>query len=197
MTIPADWYNVAAEDIQDSVRVKQHILESEALMQSMLELAQVVCLAVRQRHKIIFCGNGGSFADSQHLAAEFVSRFMVEREPLPAIALGTNNSILSAVGNDYSYEEVFSRELQAIAQKGDVVIAISTSGNSGNILRVAETAKALGLHVCGLTGASGGKLAAVIPCLKVPSHNTARIQESHILIGHILCHMVDNTIVNS
>jgi D-sedoheptulose 7-phosphate isomerase len=143
--------------------------------------------------KVIFAGNGGSFADAQHLSAEFVSRFMFDRAPLASIVLGANNSAISAIGNDYGYEQVFARELQGVAKPGDVFIPITTSGNSRNILVAVEQARKQGLTTVGFTGEGGGKLAALCDCLCVPSRETARIQECHIMIGHIVCGLVEQS----
>ena len=147
--------------------------------------------ALQAEGKIIFAGNGGSFADAQHLSAEFTSRFLFDRAPLPSLALGTNSSAISAIGNDYGYDNVFSRELRGIAQPQDIFIGISTSGNSRNIVRAVETAQELGIPTALLTGHSGGALATLCDCLCVPSSDTARIQECHILLGHILCELVE------
>ena len=136
-------------------------------------------------------GNGGSFADAQHLAAKFVSRLLFDRAPLPSVALATNSSSMSAIGNDYGYEQVFPRELRAVASPHDVLIPITTSGNSPNILAAVKVAQEISIRTMGFTGESGGKLAAVCPCLRVPSSRTERIQEGHILLGHILCAQVE------
>jgi len=141
--------------------------------------------------KIFFAGNGGSFSDSFHLAGEFVSRFMFDRDALPALALGGNNSILTAIGNDYSFDNIFSRELDALGYEGDVLIAISTSGNSRNILELIKTAKKKKIQVYGLTGETGGCMKDLCSYICVPSKITARIQEAHIMIGHIICEIVE------
>ena len=148
--------------------------------------------SLRQGGKILFMGNGGSAADAQHLAAEFVGRFEKERRGLAAIALTTDTSILTAVGNDYGFDQVFSRQIQALARPGDVVFGISTSGNSPNVVQALIAAKDVGAITIGMTGESGGKMAAVCDlCIQVPSKRTARIQEAHILIGHVVCAAVD------
>ena len=148
--------------------------------------------AVKNGSCVFFMGNGGSAADSQHLAAEFVGRFQKERRGLPAIALTTDTSILTAVGNDYGFEAVFARQVEALAKAGDVVVGLSTSGNSANILKALQAAKARGAVTVGLTGRGGGKMAEICDlCVKVPADVTARIQEAHILIGHIACELVD------
>jgi D-sedoheptulose 7-phosphate isomerase len=142
--------------------------------------------------KILWMGNGGSAADAQHMAAEIVGRFVKERPGLPSLALTVDSSILTAVGNDYGYDEVFARQIQALADPGDVVMAISTSGNSGNVLRGVEAAREMGAFSIGLTGGDGGKMAGAVDILlAVPSTVTARIQEAHILIEHILCEAID------
>ena len=142
--------------------------------------------------KIIFAGNGGSFADAQHLSAEFTSRFIIERAPLASLALGTNNSSLTAIGNDYGHAYVFSRELRSIANTSDIFIPISTSGNSQNILLAVDTANELNISTTALTGQTGGKLQGRCECLCVPSSSTANIQECHILIGHIICGIIES-----
>jgi len=142
--------------------------------------------------KLLVMGNGGSAADSQHMAAEFVGRFLMERKALPAIALTTDTSILTAVGNDYGYDEVFKRQVEALAQPGDLVLGISTSGNSGNVLLALEAAKALGCKTIGLLGRDGGAIAPMVDLnLTVPVHDTPRIQEAHLTIIHILCDLVE------
>ena len=145
--------------------------------------------------QILFCGNGGSAADAQHLAAEFVGRFLKERRAFPAIALHTNTSALTALGNDYGFEAVFARQVEAYGRPGDALVAISTSGSSPNVLQAVETARRLGLVTLGLSGGSGGPLAeACDTCLTVPSASTPRVQEGHILIGHIICGLVEDAL---
>jgi D-sedoheptulose 7-phosphate isomerase len=139
----------------------------------------------------VFAGNGGSFADAQHLSAEFTSRFMVDRAPLASLALGTNSSAMSAIGNDYGYDQVFARELQAVGRRQDVFVPITTSGNSLNVLEAVVVATTLGITTVGLTGAGGGRLRQLCECICVPSTETARIQECHVLMGHVLCGLVE------
>jgi D-sedoheptulose 7-phosphate isomerase len=147
---------------------------------------------LRAGGKILLCGNGGSASDSQHIAAELVGRFVADRTPLPAIALSTDTSALTAIANDYGYREVFARQVQALGRAGDCLIGISTSGNSDNVLAAVRTAKALGIRTIGLTGRGGGALAQECEiALVVPSDVTARIQEAHIFIGHILCEQIE------
>lgn len=179
-------------DLQSALAVHQALAEDEALHGQLAELVDWCLDALRQGGKIFFAGNGGSFADSQHLAAEFVSRLQFDRAPLPSIALGTNSSSMSAIGNDYGYDQVFSRELRAMAGPHDVFIPITTSGNSPNILVAVDVARELSIRTMGFTGEGGGKLATLCPCLRMPSRRTERVQEGHILLGHILCGLVEN-----
>jgi len=187
--------NIISERIQQSVETKKRILSDEHLLSEINDVAQNCAEALCQGIRIYFCGNGGSAADAQHLAAELSGRYLYDRPPLPAEALHVNTSYLTAVANDYSYDEVYSRVLQGIGHTGDVLIAISTSGNSGNILRAIETAQDLGMIIVGMTGRSGGKMKNVCDfLLNVPSDETPRIQESHIMIGHIICEIIESTI---
>lgn len=171
-----------------------HVISS-VRQQSLAEISKFAdyCLqGLGQGRKIVFMGNGGSAADSQHLAAEFVGRFVKERKGLPAIALTTDTSILTAVGNDYGFDTVFSRQVEALVRAGDVVVGLSTSGNSPNVVKALELAKQSGATTIGLTGRGGGKMAAICDlCIQVPSDVTARIQEAHIFIGHMVCALVD------
>ncbi len=179
------------EQIAASIAVKQVILADENLIGQIEKLAADCVQCLQSGGKIIFAGNGGSFADAQHLSAEFISRFMFDRDPMASLVLGANNSAISAIGNDYGYEHVFARELQGVASPGDVFIAITTSGNSRNILVAVEQARKQGLTTVAFTGEGGGKLAPLSDCLCVPSRETARIQECHIMIGHIICGLVE------
>ncbi|WP_162653334.1 SIS domain-containing protein [Lentilitoribacter sp. Alg239-R112] len=177
--------------IVSSISVKQELLSDEGLLSQLDNLVSSCLLCLKSGGKIIFAGNGGSFADAQHLSAEFTSRFLFDRAPLASVALGTNNSALSSMANDYGYDKTFSRELQAIGKKDDVFIPISTSGHSPNIIAAVDKAKELGLTTVVLTGKSGGKLRGNSDCICIPSDETPRIQECHILIGHILCGLVE------
>lgn len=179
------------EQIEASIAVKKAVVDDVTLIGQIEALATRCVSTLKAGGKIIFAGNGGSFADAQHLSAEFISRFMFDRAPLASLVLGANNSAISAIGNDYGYEQVFSRELIGVAKAGDVFIPISTSGNSPNILVAVEQAKQLSLTTVAFTGMSGGKLAKLCNCLCVPSNETARIQECHIMIGHIICGLVE------
>jgi D-sedoheptulose 7-phosphate isomerase len=162
-------------------------------LEKLAKAAELIKTALASGHKILFCGNGGSAADSQHLAAEFVGRFQKERRGLPAIALTVDTSILTAVANDYGYEKVFERQVEALGQAGDVLVGISTSGNSGNVVAAINKAKVLGIHTIGMTGIGGGKMAALTDvCLIIPDKVTARVQEVHGLMGHILCELADD-----
>ena len=181
-------------EIQASIDVKATLLGEDVLIQQVCDLAEKCTAALRAGGKVIFCGNGGSFADAQHLSAEFTSRFLFDRPGLASLALGTNSSAMTAIGNDYGYENVFAREIQAIATPADVIIAITTSGNSGNILKALEVAKEVNVPAVVLTGAGRGMLDDATETLNVPSADTARIQECHILIGHIICGIVEQSI---
>lgn len=175
----------------DHLEVAHAVLHSNILSQIEVIAAEIK-KALANGNKVLFCGNGGSAADSQHLAAEFVGRFQKERRGLPAIALTVDTSILTAVGNDYGYDKVFVRQVEALAKPGDVLVGISTSGNSANVVQAVELAKAMGVYCVGMTAAGGGKMAKLCDqCIAVPAKVTARAQEMHILIGHILCELVD------
>lgn len=175
---------------EESIAVKRALLETQA--DTIAQVGAALVAAMRNGNTLFLFGNGGSAGDSQHIAAELVGRFTKERRALPAVALTTNTSALTALGNDYEYAIVFSRQLEAFGKPGDIAIGISTSGNSPNVLHGLETAKTLGMVTVGLTGETGGKTkTAADHCICVPSRDTARIQESHILIGHILCEIVE------
>jgi D-sedoheptulose 7-phosphate isomerase len=175
--------------------LREHVEVAAALppwLPTIAELATRLVETLRRDGRVLLCGNGGSAADAQHLAAELVGRFLRDRRPFPALALTTDTSILTAVANDIGYTEVFARQVLALGRPGDVLIAISTSGNSPSVLRAAEAARQQGLMVAGLTGRTGGKLRPLCDmCLCVPSDATPRIQEMHILIGHILCDVAE------
>lgn len=178
--------------IGGSIAVKQAMLADDLFLQKIELAAQMLVSTYQNGGKALFCGNGGSAADAQHLAAELSGRFYSDRPPLYAEALHVNSSYLTAVANDYGYDAVFARMVQAAGQPGDVLVALSTSGNSPNILKAIEMAKEKGMTVLGFTGLSGGKMASLCDViLNVPSSDTPRIQESHILIGHIICQWVE------
>jgi len=187
---------IIQERLEESINVKKLILKDKQLLCLIEEIVNNIKEVLSKGNKIIFAGNGGSFADSIHLTAEFVSKFAFDRKPLSALALGANNSIITSIGNDYSFEDIFSRELDALACEGDLLIAISTSGNSKNIIKVIKKAQARGIIVYCLTGEKGGAVAKICKCLKIPSNTTARIQEAHITIGHIICEIVEDQLCN-
>ena len=187
---------IIQERLEESINVKKLILKDRQLLCLIEEIVNNIKGVLSKGNKVIFTGNGGSFADSIHLTTEFVSKFAFDRKPLSAIALGANNSIITSIGNDYSFEDIFSRELDALAREGDLLIAISTSGNSKNIIKVIKKAQAKGITVYCLTGEKGGAVSKICKCLKVPSNTTARIQEAHITIGHIICEIVEDQLCN-
>jgi D-sedoheptulose 7-phosphate isomerase len=178
------------KDIQDSISVKSTLLKTHVPLIEAAARRVLECL--QSGNKVIFFGNGGSASDCQHLAAEIVGRYEKERKGFPAIALTTDTSILTAVGNDYGFDRIFERQVEALGKKGDVAFGLSTSGNSKNVLFGIKKAKTLGLITIGLSGRNGGELNALVDLsIVVPSQKTARIQESHIMIGHIICERVD------
>lgn len=181
--------------LSDAVAVKQQLLASAELRQLIEEVATQIVAVFRQGGRVFFCGNGGSAADAQHLAAELTGRYYKDRPPLPAEALHVNTSFLTAVANDYSYEETFARLLRGWGRPGDLLWAMSTSGNSPNVLRAIDTARELGMITVGLTGASGGKMVGRCHYLfRVPSTDTPRIQEAHMVIGHTVCQLVEEAL---
>ena len=178
--------------IRDSIAVKQHILLDEKMLNSTMQVVDTIVKAFKNGNRVYFAGNGGSAADAQHLAAEFSGRFYTDRLALPAEALHCNTSYLTAVANDYSYDEIYARLIRGIAHPGDVLIGLSTSGNSGNIIRAFEVAKEKSVITVGFTGETGGKMKHLSDYLfNIPSMDTPRIQESHILLGHIICELVE------
>ena len=182
---------IIKEILEDSVRVKQAFIKEN--IQNLIVLAEKIALAFTSDRKLLLCGNGGSAADSQHIAAEFVNRFILERPPLPAISLTTDTSVLTSIGNDYSFDDIFSKQVKAIGVEGDVLLAISTSGNSGNVVSAVKDAQDRGIYTAGFLGNDGGQLADLVDLALVAKSNlTPRIQEAHILAGHILCHLVDH-----
>lgn len=176
--------------LEDSLRTKEIFIREN--ISDLILLAEKVALAFTADRKLMLCGNGGSAADAQHIAAEFVNRFNLERPPLPAMALTTDTSVITSIGNDYSFDEIFSKQIKALGMEGDILLAITTSGNSSNLLSAVRDARKQGIYTVGLLGKDGGKLADLVDMgLIVKADNTARIQEAHILAGHILCHLVD------
>jgi D-sedoheptulose 7-phosphate isomerase len=183
--------NIIPKRFKESGEVKTRFLKEN--LPRFLEAIKLVSQAFERGNKLLLLGNGGSAADAQHIAAEFVNRFIIDRPPLPAIALTTDTSILTSVANDSAFQDIFARQIKALGKEGDVVIGLSTSGNSPNVIRALEVAKEMGIKTVALTGNDGGMLArlADIP-LVVSSSSTPRIQETHILVGHILCEMVEH-----
>jgi len=184
-----------SSQVKKSIEVKQKLLDNQELMDLIQEVASKCVKVYKNGNKTLIAGNGGSAADAQHIAGEFVSRFYFDRPGLASIALTTDTSIMTAIGNDYGYEKLFSRQLQANGIKGDMFIGISTSGNSANVIEALKECKEKGIITVGLTGEKGGKMAEMCDfCIKVPSNETPRVQEAHILIGHIVCAVVEEAI---
>ena len=181
--------------IQESIKVKQSIIKDAVLLENIIEATNSIVDAYRNHKKVLLCGNGGSAADAQHIAAEFSGRFYFDRQPLDAEALHVNTSFLTAVANDYSYEETYARMIQASGNAGDILIAFSTSGNSANILKAIEVAKNRKMIIIGFTGETGGKMKSCCDYLfNIPSTDTPRIQEAHITIAHIICEFVERAL---
>lgn len=186
--------SVLIQNIERSIEI--HARFKESCLSELTRAADAMIAAYLAGHKAIFFGNGGSAADAQHLAAEFLGRYLRDRAPLPALALNTNSSAVTAIGNDYGYEQTFARQLRALSSPGDVAVGISTSGNSRNVVEALICARELGLFTIALTGASGGKMRSLVDVLiNVPSEETPRIQECHILAGHALCDAVEGAMV--
>jgi D-sedoheptulose 7-phosphate isomerase len=178
--------------IQASIDTKNRVLSDQTLIDTVAQVAEAMTTAFKNDKKVLFCGNGGSAADAQHLAAEFSGRFYYDRPPLYSEALHVNSSYVTAVGNDYSYDVIYSRMIQAMGREGDVLVGISTSGNSTNVVKALEVANQLGMITVAMTGETGGKMKDVSKfLLNIPSKDTPRIQECHILLGHILCEIVE------
>jgi D-sedoheptulose 7-phosphate isomerase len=185
--------NILRKNIESSIEVHSRLLQ--ACLPAMTIAADALIAAYRNGHKALFFGNGGSAADAQHLAAEFLGRYLLDRRPMPALALHANTSAVTAIANDHGYDHVFSRQLQALAVAGDVAVGISTSGNSKSILEALTVARKMGVYTIGLTGASGGRMRELVDVLiAAPSNETPRIQECHILVGHALCDAVEQAI---
>ena len=178
----------------ESIRVKQAFLRDN--LETLTSVINAIIAVFKSGNKLLLFGNGGSAADAQHIAAEFTNRFLIERPPLPALALTTDTSALTAIGNDYDYSQIFVKQLQALGKPGDIALAISTSGNSPNVLAAIETCKQLNISTIGLTGGSGGKMVDQVDYLLRVSEgkNSPRIQETHILVGHVICDIVDQTL---
>jgi D-sedoheptulose 7-phosphate isomerase len=185
-------HNLVLDRIQRSIEVKQALLLDANFRELVAQAAMQIVKSLRAGGKVLFFGNGGSAADAQHLAAEFTGRYLKERRALPALALHGNSSAVTAIGNDYGFDLVFARQLEALGKDGDVAVGISTSGNSRNVLRALEVAKSKGIYTVALTGASGGAMKNLADCiLCIPSEETPRIQECHILTGHIICEIAE------
>jgi D-sedoheptulose 7-phosphate isomerase len=181
---------IIEEILTDSLKVKEAFVQKN--ISKLIQLAERIALSFTNDGKLLLCGNGGSAADAQHLAGEFVNRYSLERPPLPALALTTDTSVLTSVGNDHSFKEVFSKQVKALGMAADVLLAISTSGNSENILSAVRDARVQGMYTAGFIGGDGGKLLELVDIsLVAESDSTPRVQEAHILGGHILCHLVD------
>ena len=183
---------IVKEILNESIRVKKKIVDDPSLLSQINQISSIMIEAYRRKNKVILFGNGGSAADAQHIAGELVNRLHLEREALPAIALTTDSSVLTSIANDYDYSRIFARQVEAWAKQGDVVIGISTSGSSSNVIEAVKTAKEKGAKTVGFTGKKGGKLAELVDfVISVPSDETPRIQESHITILHIICCLVE------
>ena len=183
------------ETINSSINVKVKILDDNALLANIGKAVEICITTYKNNGKVLLCGNGGSAADAQHIAAELSGRFYYDRPPLAAEALHVNTSFLTAVANDYDFSTVYSRLTEAMGREGDILIGISTSGNSENVVKAIETAKGKNMHTIALTGEKGGKLKEIADiCICVPSDDTPRVQEAHILIGHILCEEIEKAI---
>lgn len=190
-----NYNDLIKKELQKSLYVKEIIFHSSEMLEQIEKIAFIIIEAYRNGNKTLLAGNGGSAADAQHIAGEFVSKFYFDRPGIPSIALTTDTSILTAIGNDYGYDKLFSRQVQAQGTTGDIFIGISTSGNSENIIKALETCKEKGIFSIGFTGIKGGKMEKLCDiCLKIPSDETPRIQECHILIGHILCCIVEENL---
>ncbi len=184
--------NFIEQQIKESSDIKKAIYTDLKLVKLIKKVSKKTIKAYKNGNKTLIAGNGGSAGDAQHISAEFVGRFAFDRDPLPSIALTTDSSILTAVGNDYGYKDIFARQIEANGIKGDIFIAISTSGNSKNIIKAIKRAKLKGIITVGLTNSNGGKMKDLSDyCICVPSENTARVQEAHIMIGHIICAIVE------
>ena len=181
--------------ILSSIEVKQAILHDELLLARIEQAVEMITTCFKTNNKVFFCGNGGSAADAQHLAAEFSGRFYIDRAPLPAEALHCNTSYLTAIANDYSFDIIYARLISGMAKKGDILIGLSTSGNAGNVVQAFQKAREIGVSTIGFTGETGGLMKDLSDILlNVPSNDTPRIQECHILIGHIICELVERNI---
>jgi len=181
---------IIEKELADSLKVKETFFRQSVA--DLILLAERIALAFTGDCKLLICGNGGSAADAQHIAAEFVNRYTLERPPLPAMALTTDTSVITSIGNDYSFDDIFSKQVKALGMEGDILLCISTSGNSKNVLSAVRDARTQGMYTAGFIGYDGGELAKMVDlALVVKSNATPRIQEAHILAGHIICRLVD------
>jgi len=188
--------DILRQSLENSIKAKEDFVSSQE--QNLLLLVDLLVASFKGGGKLLIFGNGGSAADAQHLAAEFVNRFLIDRKPLPALALTTDSSILTSIGNDFSYDDIFSKQIHALGKKEDVALGISTSGNSPNVVNAIKAAREIGMHTAVLTGGNGGKLASEAELvLNVPSDKTPHIQETHIWIEHMLCWLVDERMFGS
>ncbi|HXN07641.1 MAG TPA: SIS domain-containing protein [Nitrospiria bacterium] len=179
----------------NSIEVKGAFIKTH--YEKIVQAVQITALALKNGNKLLFFGNGGSACDASHLAAEFVNRFKIERPGLPALSLATDMAVITSISNDYEYAEIFSRQVRTLGQSGDIAFAITTSGNSANVVRGVQAAKEKGIQTIGFTGGTGGKLVPLVDmAFIVPSKNTARIQETHITLGHVICELVDELLFN-
>lgn len=187
--------NLVKQRIEESIQTKQRLLEDNNLLNTISEVSNVIIEKIKAGGSVYFCGNGGSAADAQHLAAELSGRFYFDRQPLSSDALHCNTSFLTAVANDYSYDVIYARLISGIGRKGDVLVGLSTSGNSKNIVNAFNKAKEMGIYTVGLTGNKGGEMKTIADtCLCMPSDDTPRVQESHIMVGHIICEIIESTL---
>jgi D-sedoheptulose 7-phosphate isomerase len=183
---------LAADRIEANVAVGRALLHDRSFLATVAKTGRILARALQSGNKVLFFGNGGSAADAQHLAAELTGRFLKERPALAGLALTTNSSSITALGNDYGFETIFARQIEGLARRGDVAVGISTSGNSPNVLKAIAVARSMKVITVGMTGAKGGKLATAVDyCIRIPSESTPRIQEAHILAGHVLCEIIE------
>ncbi|HDI78081.1 MAG TPA: SIS domain-containing protein [Desulfobacteraceae bacterium] len=183
--------SIIREALSESIKTKERLIEEYA--DKIIGISEKIAISIKNGNKLMLCGNGGSAADSQHIAAEFVNRFLIERRPLPAIALTTDSSILTSIGNDYSFEDIFSKQVRALGKSGDILIGISTSGRSRNVINAIKVAKEMEIYTVAFSGGEGGELSEVSDMsFNIRGKNTARIQETHIFLGHVICELVDN-----
>ena len=189
--------NLVTSHIEASISLKNAVLKNAGLIQNVCKSSQLLIKAIESKNKIMFAGNGGSAADAQHLATEFVSKLEKDRDPLPALALTTDTSVLTAIGNDYGFDELFARQIRGLSRKGDVFVGITTSGKSANVINALKICKSLGISTIALCGTSGSLEDISDIAIKIPSSKTALIQECHIMIGHILCKACEDRVLSA